>query len=78
MALIKAETEVPYCEAIRPRVSPAATVCEPLDEVEGVELLVDEELELEELELAELDEELLEEPELDELPPPGSARLSPG
>ncbi len=41
MALIKADTEVPCCAAMRPRVSPDATVCVPPEEVV---VLLDEEL----------------------------------
>lgn len=41
MALIKADTEVPCCAAMRPRVSPDATVYVPPEEVV---VLLDEEL----------------------------------
>ena len=70
MALISAETEVPCCEAMRPRVSPDTTVCDPPEEV--VELL-DEELEPELLGV-----ELADELEPEELEPPGMVSRSPG
>lgn len=61
---------MPCCEAIRPRVSPDTTVCEPPEEV--VELLDDE------LELEELDEELADDLDPEELELPGMVSWSPG